>query len=263
MKPRIIFLGGKNLGFRVLEWITNDDRFEISGICLSPNSDISEEVKFKKLIEQRSLREIALSDLNDMKFDLGVSVNYHKIIHDDILSLAPKGFWNIHHSYNMRLRGRNITTHAILRSKKENVYYHGTSIHKMIAQLDAGPVVATLSTAILPSDTAYSLFSKVDKLALKLFIEWFPRIAFEQIYTYSPPNNGVLIFKNNDLPSREISYLLSSEEIYDIVRAFDFPGKESAYIISNGRKIELVIKRRGRYKTKVEISNRIYFTPPI
>jgi methionyl-tRNA formyltransferase len=83
------------------------------------------------------------------------------------LECAPKGFWNIHHSYNLRLRGRNITTHAIIRSKIDNIYYHGTTIHKMVPQLDAGPIVASEAIEICTNDTAYTLFNKVNKIALK------------------------------------------------------------------------------------------------
>jgi len=55
-------------------------------------------------------------------FDLGISVNYWKIIREPLLSCPVLGFVNVHHSYNLRFRGRNCTTHAIIRARKDNVF---------------------------------------------------------------------------------------------------------------------------------------------
>ena len=73
-----------------------------------------------------------------LEVDMGLSVNYHRIIDEEILRHCTKGFYNVHHSYNLRLRGRNITTHAILNTVTENIFYHGSTLHLMAPELDSG-----------------------------------------------------------------------------------------------------------------------------
>ena len=257
-KVRVIFLGGRELGCRILEWMIIDPRFKVVGVVASPCSELT---ILKGLIKKYSLQEVyELEDLKNIEFDIGISINYHKILCKTILQLAPLGFWNIHHSYNMRLRGRNITTHAILLSKANKLYYHGTSLHKMIEDLDAGPIVASYSTPILPEDTAYSLFSRVNDLAFDLFTDWIPRIAYEKIYPYESPVEGIMMFKNKDLPSKEISTMSSNDEIFDKIRAFDFPGQDPAFVWCNGKKINLVVNKRDEFIFPVNIFGKVVFS---
>ena len=49
-------------------------------------------------------------NLSDMCFDIGVSINYWKIIPSSLLKIPRLGFVNLHHSYNLSLRGRNMSS---------------------------------------------------------------------------------------------------------------------------------------------------------
>lgn len=205
----------------------------------------------KKVASENHLRICNMSEVSNEIFDIGLSVNYNQIIPESILQHCKKGFYNIHHSYNMRLRGRNITTHAILNASKDKMFYHVTTLHKMVAKLDAGPIVASRSCTIESSDTAFSLFCKVDGLAYEMIKEWIPRIALQHVELYDAPERGVRYFSNKDLPSREIDIDMSGEDIYDLVRAFDFPGYAPAYMILNDRKVDLVVDKREKYNKKI------------
>lgn len=260
-KCKVLFLGSRDLGYQTLKWLIEDHRFDVVGVCLSPNTGKeSWETDPRELSKQFAIPEKSEEDLEELEFDIGISVNYHKVIKESTLKLAHRGFWNIHHSYNLRLRGRNTNTHAILRSSTDNIYYHGTTIHKMVAELDAGPIVASQATPIYPTDTAYTLFLRLNELAFSLFKEWIPRIAFEEVYPYAPPTKGVMMFKAADLPSRELYPTLTNDEIYDKVRAFDFPGHEPAYFYKDGKKVELVIYKRDNYQKEITIANRKMYT---
>lgn len=260
-KSRIVFLGSRDLGYRALKWLLEDGRFIVLGVSFALDlSDRFSEKRLLSLVEEYQLNVISQGEIKDIEFDIGISVNHHKVLGKSILELAPRGFWNIHHSYNLRLKGRNITTHAILNAKAEHIQYHGTSLHLMVPELDSGGIAASSSVKIEEEDTAYSLFMKVDDAAFELFKEWIPRIAFEKVYPYEPPNEGIMIFKDKDLPSKEVPNNLLDNDKYDYVRAFDFPKYEPAYIIENGKKIELVVKERENYRKKIIFANRGMFT---
>lgn len=254
--------GGRKLGIEVLKWLCTLDWLRVTAVCLVPYEfDVDYTEEMQKVIDENHLNSYKLEEVKNMKFDVGLSVNYHAIIPSEILQICKKGFYNVHHSYNLSLRGRNITTHAILNVKKEGIRYHGTTLHKMIPQLDAGPIVASMACEIEATDTAYSLFCKVDTLALQIIKDWIPRLSCQVVYPYEPPEGGVHYYKNKDLPSREIQVdLLEGDEIYDYVRAFDFPGKEPAYVMENGIKKSLVLHRRSNFTKKIEIKAYSYYT---
>lgn len=230
-KIQVLYCTSRYLGYRVLQWlISRSPEFVIAGVCLSEsNAPITCNDIIRDLLRINHIPEITWENIGDLEYDIGLSVNYDRIISQEFLERADKGFWNIHHSYNMRLRGRNITTHAILTARQTGIYYHGTSLHKMVPELDAGPIVASKATAIYDYDTAYTLFSRVEDMAYQLIDEWIPRICFETVYTYEAPKEGIMMFRNKDIGSREILESYDHNKIYDIIRAFDFPGFEPAY----------------------------------
>lgn len=261
-KVKIVFCGGRQLGVDTLEWLCSNYMFNVVAVCpLTKDFDNENYDKIQNIIKKYNIQCcFDINDLENIQFDIGLSVNYNKILSEKILNLCKIGFYNVHHSYNLRLRGRNITTHAILNARKENIFYHGTTLHLMVPKLDAGGIVASASCNIDENDTANTLFKKVDNLAFDLIKEWLPRIATQNIILYEAPMLNVHYYTNADLPSKEIKKSLSEEETFDFVRAFDFPPFEPAYIMLNNNKVHLVIKKRDVYIKEMHYKDRTYYT---
>lgn len=265
-RVRVLYCASRQLGYQVLRWLVdNSHRFEIAAVCLSKsNAPITFNTEIRAFLNEHHIPEKRLCEIGDLEYEIGLSVNYDRIIEKEYLDRAAKGFWNLHHSYNMRLRGRNITTHAILTAKDTNIYYHGTSLHRMIPALDAGPIVASKATTIQDEDTAYTLFCRVDNLAYELITEWFPRICFETVYSYEAPREGVVMYKSKELASREILDIYDDEKAYDFIRAFDFPGFEPAYqSINKGgtsiKKLYVVNPRADFVHTEMKGKHQVYY----
>lgn len=265
-RVRVLYCASRRLGYQILRWLVdNSHQFEIAAVCLSEsNAPITYNTEIRAFLIEHNISEIRLCEIGDLEYEVGLSVNYDRIIEKDYLDRAAKGFWNLHHSYNMRLRGRNITTYAILTAKDTNIYYHGTSLHRMIPALDAGPIVASKATTIRDEDSAYTLFCRVDDLAYELITEWFPRICFETVYPYEAPYDGVMMYKSKELVSREILDIYDDEKVYDIIRAFDFPGFEPAYQnINQGgvviKKQYVINSREDFVHTEMKGKYRVYY----
>ncbi len=260
-KSKIVFLGCRDLGYRALEWILESGSYEVIGACLYPLDGHRYWSRDPRdLCEKYNIPEFSVSDLLVKTFDLGISVNYHELVPKAVLNIPQKGFWNIHHAYNLRLKGRNTITHAILNSKVDRIHYHGTTIHKMVEKLDVGPIAASRAVPIEENDTAYSLFNKLDNLALDLITEWLPRIAYEQVFTYEPPTEGIRMFKNSDLPEKKIDLNWNINYIHDFVRAFDFPGFEPAFYLEDEKKIHVVLSSREGYMKPLNVQGKIFYT---
>lgn len=254
--------GGRSLGAKTLEWLCTQPYLEIAAVCLVPQHlDWHAYEVIKNIAEKNNLRICEMAELMQFDVDMGLSVNYHRIINEKILYHCKNGFYNVHHSYNLRLRGRNITTHAILNTLRENIFYHGTTLHKMVAQLDAGSIVASRSIEITSQDTAYTLFQKADYQALSMIKEWMPRLSGQRVFLYDPPMEGIHLYRNDDLPSRMLDVdAMSESELDTYIRAFDFPDKEPAFIEKDGKKIHLVFSMRDGYRYEYKLKGHIYYT---
>lgn len=260
-KVKCVFMGGRNLGLRVLEWLCNQPWVEIAAVCQVPrDSDEAAYESIRSLIDDKKLPVYTVEEISTMSFHFGLSVNWHRILSQQMLDTCSRGFYNIHHSYNLRLRGRHVATHAILNRLEEGISYHGTTLHAMSAQLDDGGIVASRSCEIERDDTAYSLFCRTDSLAFDLVTEWLPRIAFEQVFPYTPPTLGVRSYRAADLPTKEVSERMDAERFRDYVRAFDCPGYKPAFIVRGGNPISLVLKPRDEFTIPIHLQGAIFYT---
>ena len=206
---------------------------------------------------------VSHEDLHAINFDFGVSINYWKIIEPTLIIKPSLGFINIHHSYMLSLRGRDMTTNAILEARKSNRWYHGTTLHYTDDGLDTGPIIATESCPITEYDTAWSLFNKVEPLAQHMVDLWLPRILSARPPVSYPEAMQPLNLRS-DLSRKNIEDIYFDPLLtYDIVRAYDFNGyfepasstinNKIIYLTTNGEQgedllLEIDTKRRV-YKT--------------
>jgi|SaaInl8_200m_RNA_FD_contig_61_971192_length_5133_multi_4_in_0_out_0_4 methionyl-tRNA formyltransferase len=259
-KVKVVFLGGRPLGMHSINLLEKMNNIEIVG-CVTKepsknawwNQDPHEYVVKKYPV-------VTLEDLERMEFDFGISINYWKIIPSSIINKPKLGFINLHHSYNLSYKGRDMTTHVIRCSRKRKQLYHGTTLHYTDDGLDTGPVIASSSCEILESDTAWTLFNKVEKLGEKLLDYWLSKLILSKAPTMKPEHNDDLNFRKNLI--REIDKDLSPIEIYDFVRSLDFNNLfEPAFVVINGEKFYLTISKEFGKNVYMEIDSHknIYF----
>jgi methionyl-tRNA formyltransferase len=89
--------------------------------------------------------------------DFLFSFYYRSMLGAELLSLAPRGAYNMHGSLLPRYRGRVPVNWAVLRGETET----GATLHGMTVKPDAGDIVAQQAVPILPDDTAGEVFRKV------------------------------------------------------------------------------------------------------
>jgi methionyl-tRNA formyltransferase len=164
---KIGVIGSRDLSSKILEWIVKEGQVEVVGVVAPPfkgwwNDNLRQTA--------HNLNIDVLEDLNllvQKKPEIIFSINYWKIIEEEIIEKIPEGIVNIHHSYLLKYRGRYSTSWAIMNARRLNVWRHGTTLHYINKELDAGPIIASSYCDITESDTAESLFLKVENLALK------------------------------------------------------------------------------------------------
>ncbi|MCX9039833.1 hypothetical protein NLN82_27990, partial [Citrobacter portucalensis] len=165
--------------------------------------------------------QLELSDLDNLNFDFGVSINYWKLIPGNIIKKPVLGFVNLHHSYNLSYRGRDMNTYAIRDARNLNRWFHGTCLHYTDDGLDTGPIINSRACSINDFDTAWSLFNKVESLGRDILQEWLPRLVVAKA-PISFPEDGHPMSNRKDI-GKEIKLAQKDKiEIYDFVRSLDF-----------------------------------------
>jgi len=239
-RSSVALMGNKPLAMKVLKYLVTKDFVDVKGVVSTKFENPYWRGNLENIANQLNIPIVEVDDLLKLPLDVIFSVNYDKLIKEPLLSHPKIGIVNMHHSYNLRYRGRYSTSFAILNARKENYWKHGTTIHFIDDKLDRGKVIATESCEIKETDTSKILFERVEKLAFKLFKQHLPSILKGNIKTSSPEQN-TKCYNNLSMKDKEVNLSWTPEEIYDFVRAYTFPPFEKPYLKINSKKIYLSI----------------------
>jgi len=121
--------------------------------------------------------QAAVSRIKAARPDALVVVSFGQILGRPLLEAAPLGCINLHFSLLPKLRGAAPVPRAIMGGLSET----GVSIMRMTRGMDEGPVYARESEAILPIDTAATLYERLALLGAGLLERTLPAIAAGQI----------------------------------------------------------------------------------
>lgn len=109
----------------------------------------------------------ALAQIQSLAPDLIVVAAYGRILPQEILDCPPEGCINVHSSLLPKYRGAAPINWAILNGDKET----GVTIMNMAAALDAGDIIAQVTTAIAPDETAPVLTARLARLGGELLVK--------------------------------------------------------------------------------------------
>jgi methionyl-tRNA formyltransferase len=166
-----------------------------------------------------------------------VVVAYGKILPQEILEIPKHGFINLHASLLPKYRGAAPIQWALLKGEKET----GMTIFKLVAALDAGPVLAHQAVKIDEDDNAETLTRKLFETAGPLLAK-----ALHEIETgkanYLPQNEAAATFAQAlTKESGEIDWRKPSAEINDFIRALiTWP---TAHTFYRGKRLKILKAR--------------------
>jgi methionyl-tRNA formyltransferase len=103
--------------------------------------------------------------------DVIVVAAYGKILPKAVLAIPPGGCVNVHASLLPRWRGASPIHAAILAGDAET----GVTIMEMVSKMDAGAIIASVSTPISPKDTTGTLEPVLARLGADLLVATLPR----------------------------------------------------------------------------------------
>lgn len=170
MGRRIAFMGSPDFAVSALASLDRCD-VEVVGVITQPDRPAGRGQALrpppvKVFAEQhglpvhqpRRIRKGRLSGwLKEREVDLAVVAAYGRLLPDDVLEAPTLGCVNLHASLLPRWRGASPIHRAIAAGDRQS----GVCLMRVVAELDAGPVLARVAVTIANDDTAASLHDKL------------------------------------------------------------------------------------------------------
>ncbi|WP_254270978.1 methionyl-tRNA formyltransferase [Haloarcula marina] len=253
--PSVAFMGSHPLGERCLELLTDHDDFDVElVVTYGPDEDTWWDGCLYDLASDLGHAVVTREDerrVLDHDIDYLVSVYYPNILGEELLSHPNVAPLNLHQAELPRYRGSNVFSHAILNARGDDHWKYGTTFHIMAPEVDAGDILARSFVPIRETDTARTLYDRVTEASVEMFREQLPTLVDGDVHSLATPQDaydGERYFYTKasldgakEIPPERLAAddEQTQLEVYDKIRALDFPPFQPAYTTLAGRRINL------------------------
>ena len=244
--PRVVFAGSPAFAATILRrlhqagWeiplvITQPPAPQGRGQAVAPSAvaQTAEELKLTVASPQR-IADVA-SQITDARADLMLVAAYGQIIPEAVFSIPRLGTLNLHGSILPKYRGATPIPAAIKAGESET----GVSLMQIEAGLDTGPVFATATLPIEPTDTTGSLTERLAVLGATLAIAEIPRVLTGDLTATPQDDSSATVTKPLQKTDGRIDWNHPAKHIDRHVRAMQpWPGAWTE--TSEGTRIEIL-----------------------
>ena len=245
MTVRILFLGNNWVGWQTIRWL-KDQGEEIAGLVLHPRhrQKFGDEmlgsagVDPKFVFDGARLREAkVLESIRALKPDIGVSVFFGYILRPDFLAVPPAGCINLHPSFLPYNRGTYPNVWSILEGTPA-----GATLHYVDPGVDTGDIITQRRVEVEPTDTAETLYRRLEHACVQLFTEAWPLVREGRAPRFSQTGEQGTSHRAQDverIDEIDLQATYRAQDLIDLIRARTFPPHPGAYFRSGGRKVYL------------------------
>lgn len=167
--------------------------------------------------------------------DVLFSFYYRHMLSAELLEIPTIGAYNLHGSLLPRYRGRVPINWAVLHGETET----GASLHRMEVKPDAGALVDQQAVAILPNDTAHSVFQKVACATEQLLLRCIPLLLTGRMQETALDLSAGSYFGGRRPEDGRIDWRKTAAEIHNLIRAVapPYPG---AFFDTQGVRLQVL-----------------------
>jgi len=228
-KMKIIFFGTSDFATPVLEALIKAS-YKVAAVVTAPDSKTIPPAKqlalthnIEVLQPENFKNDPVLNRIIELakQSDVGIVVDYGKIIPVKLLSLPKHGLLNIHGSLLPKYRGPSPIQQALLNGERET----GVTVFILDEKIDHGPILAIEREPIAPSDKYYSLKMRLVKKGAELLIKILPDYLAEEITPQPQDESQATFTKLITKEDGKIDWQKTAKEIHNQFRAFHkWPG---------------------------------------
>ncbi len=242
---RIVILGSIGQSVECLEYIFGNvsvSTSDVKVVAYIPHQNPTEfclTAECIALVEKHGVKILNLKLLNELDYDLGISICFDQKLSKEVVKKPKRGWVNIHLGPLPRLRGSLSAHHAVRLAPIANIWEFSTTMHYMDEEIDTGPIIDVESFPIHVTDTAYDVYVKaLSKISIlfsrniKSLVSSSDRVAS---YSQSGETN---YFKRKDI-NHQVDLSEPESWILAKIRALTFPNKPRPFTLIGGKKIFL------------------------
>jgi methionyl-tRNA formyltransferase len=199
---RIVFAGTPEVALPSLEALLAS-RHEVVAVCSRPDapsgrgkrltpSPVAERASalgLETLKPPRPRDEEFIARLTELAPDCCPVVAYGALLPHRVLDIPPQGWVNLHFSLLPAWRGAAPVQHAILAGDEVT----GATTFRIVLDLDAGPIFASISESIRPTDTSGDLLGRLAVRGAELLVRTLDGIE-EGTLTATPQPDGLVSY---------------------------------------------------------------------
>jgi methionyl-tRNA formyltransferase len=258
-KYKIVYFGSSHHSLPTLEALHKDERYEIVGVVSQPDKPVGRKQILTPTPVSRWAQEHnvlllapnswkkdteALEKLRGLKADVGVLAIYGKILPQNVIDAFPKGIVNIHPSILPKYRGPAPAVGVILNGEKRS----GVAIMLLVAEMDAGPVLAISEFDVSPTETPETYYEKGFQIGTETLIDILPKYMTGELRGQEQDHSQATYTYRLSRDNGKIDWSKSSEEIERMIRAYTpWPGTWT----------EVWMTTEGAIKFEREMSDRL------
>ena len=230
---RILFLGTRKLGFvglstlvkqgfNIVGVVTKD--FEITeGFTTKEFTSFCKQNKIPLFITEKIHSGPIYEQLKNLRFDMGISLYWKRLIKEPLIKLAPAGFINAHASDLPKYRGFAATSWSILLGNA----YCGLCIHRVVPGIaDNGNILRSCKISLDEDTTIKTLMDEVTRKSIEMTVDVLKEqeTVWPDIVQGKEQNESKASLAYPRLPEDgEINWNHSAEEIHRHVRSVTNP----------------------------------------
>ena len=186
----------KKGGYVITQVISN--RADAYGLQRAHTAGITQQSINPKNYPDRTAFEDALATcIEQNPPDLLVLAGFMHVLGQAFIARFPQGILNIHPSLLPAYPGLNTYARALA----DRAQHHGTTVHQVTADLDAGPILAQSRIPIHPGDSIEQLKKRTQQAERRLYPQVLACFASRALQIH----DGVPRFKQRGLPLQGLS----------------------------------------------------------
>jgi methionyl-tRNA formyltransferase len=254
MPTSILFFGTPDFAVPSLKAIAGDDRFMIVGVVTQPDKPVGRHAVLTPSAVKVAAQKLGITTIlqpekfSDPEFkswieshgpscDLFVSAAYGKIFPQWLLDLPKHGVINVHGSLLPRWRGAAPMHAAIAAGDRVT----GITIMKTVLAMDAGPILTTSETQIMPDDTLETIHDRLAMLGAITLPETLAEYLHGHLSPVPQSEVGVTFCKTLTRDSGRLDWTQDADELARLVRAYHpWPG---TWTMLDGKRLKIIESR--------------------
>ncbi len=235
---RVLFFGTGEFAVPSLQALVKDESFEVIAVVTQPDRPAGRHATVTPPPVKAAATALGMTDVKQPEklaepsfqdwikhvgasCDAFVVVSYGKILPQWLLDLPKNGVINVHGSLLPRWRGPSPIQAAIAAGDAKS----GVTIMQLDAQMDHGPVLALVETAIRPDDNAAALHDRLAELGALLLADTLSDYLDGRLEPVEQDHARATVCKILTREDGKIDWSRPAHEIERKIRAYDpWPG---------------------------------------